>query len=276
MKRIAFVLCFVVTCLWGVAQEADIKALCFNVRYDNPSDGEFVWKNRRSAVVKMIKELKPSVMGFQEVLDNQLEYLKKELSGYSYIGVGREDGKTKGEYAPIFYDKGALTLIQSGHFWLSPTFDKPSKGWDAACERIATWALLECKQSKKRFVCINTHFDHVGEKARLESGKMLLNNINALSDQIPAIIMGDFNTTVDDVSLSPITSKFANVRDAQAVFGDQVAYTYIGFGADQSERALIDHIFVNHFRVADYRVVVENFGVKQLSDHLPVVCELNF
>lgn len=276
MRRIVFILCLVVTCLSGVAQNSDIKALCFNIRYNNPSDGEFAWAKRREAVVKMLKQEQPAVMGLQEVLKNQLDYLKKQLPHYNYIGVGREDGKSQGEYAPVFYNTKLLTLINSGYFWLSPTCDRPSKGWDAACERIATWALLECNKSKKRFICINTHFDHVGTTARLESGKMLLNNIDSLTKNTPAIIMGDFNTTADDASLQPITTKFTNTRDAKAEFNNQVAYTYIGFQSDKKIRSLIDHIFINGMKVSDYRVVTENFGIKQLSDHLPVVCELNF
>lgn len=256
------------------AQLSDVKIVCFNIRYDNKSDGEFAWNKRREAVVRMFADEKPAIIGMQEVLKSQLDYLKKQMPTYSSIGVGRDDGATKGEYAPIFYDTKTLELIKSGHFWLSDTPNCPSKGWDAACERIATWSVFRERSSGKEFICINTHFDHVGEKARENSGRQMLDSIKVLAGGLPAVIMGDFNTTTDHPSLSPLLSATTDARSAKVEFGDQPKYTYIGFSPD-TEKCLIDHIFVQGFDVEEYRINQNGYGIKQLSDHLPVICVLS-
>lgn len=273
MKKIITILICILS-LSSFAQPRNMKVICFNIRYDNKDDGEFAWNNRKDAVVKMIETQKPQIIGMQEVLHNQLTFLTKNLKNYSAIGVGRDDGKTKGEYAPLLYDKKQLKVVKTGYFWLSETPNTPSKGWDAACERIATWAVFENKTDKKQFICINTHFDHIGQTARKNSGTQMLDSIKVLASTLPAIIMGDFNATIDDPSLAPIMSKTQNVRSIQKRFAQQQpAYTFIGF-TPGTKKQLIDHIFIKGFKAKDYQIIQDTYGVKQLSDHLPVMCIL--
>lgn len=140
-----------------------VNALSFNIRYDNPNDGLQNWHYRKDNILRMINFYDLDILGLQEVLINQLNFLKKHLNEYETVGVGRKDGKNKGEFAPIFFRKNKFELLESGTFWLSETPEKVSIGWDAALERIATWAVLKDKTSRKEFIVMNTHFDHIGK-----------------------------------------------------------------------------------------------------------------
>ena len=144
----------------------DLKILSYNIRYDNPDDGINKWEKRKGTIINYIKTNAPEIIGMQEVLNNQLIDLQSSLNEYKTVGVGREDGKTKGEYSPILFKTSKLKLIKSNTFWLSETPDKVSKGWDAALERICTYALFEQINTKKQFLIFNTHFDHIGINAR--------------------------------------------------------------------------------------------------------------
>lgn len=259
----------------GLAQQDELRTICFNVRYENDSDGQFAWTNRRNAVIKMLHHENPDVIGLQEVLKSQVDFLNTNLENYAFIGVGREDGMSKGEYSPIYYHTKSLKLIKNGHFWLSETPDRPSKGWDAACERVATWAVFEQLGSKKRFICINTHFDHVGTLSRKESSLQMLDSVNSVAGGLPAIIMGDFNATIDDPSLAPLRRAAVDARSTKPEFEHQYKYTYIGF-SPKTHKSLIDHIFVQKFKVKKYTVITESYGAEQLSDHHPVMCTLIF
>ena len=150
-----------------------INAMSFNIRYDNPEDGAQNWHHRKENVVRMLNFYDLDIIGMQEVLVSQLNYLKDNLKDYQAIGVGREDGKEKGEFAPVFFRKDRFKELKSGTFWLSETPEKVSKGWDAALERIATWIVLKDKTTGKDFIFMNTHFDHRGKQARIESAKLL-------------------------------------------------------------------------------------------------------
>ena len=120
----------------------DIKVISYNIRYDNPNDGINVWENRKHTISTFLNNQKPGLIGFQEVTHSQLLFLTNELSSYEFIGVGRDDGKTKGEYSPIFYNKNNFRLISQNTFWLSQTPEKVSVGWDASMERICTYGLI--------------------------------------------------------------------------------------------------------------------------------------
>ena len=129
---------------------SEIKVISYNIRYDNPKDGINIWDNRKSSIINFLNKEKPQIIGFQEVTHSQLLFLSDELSSYGFIGVGRDDGKTKGEYSPIFYNKNNFSLIHKIHFGFQ-TPSKISVGWDASMERICTYALVEDKRSKKEF-----------------------------------------------------------------------------------------------------------------------------
>ena len=156
------------------AQSNPFNVCSFNIRYDNPNDGEHNWKYRKENVAAFIQYHEVDLIGMQEVLKNQLDDLEQLLPGYAWVGVGRDDGKEAGEYSPILYKKDRFKLIQQSTFWLSETCDTPgTMGWDAACNRVVTWMELEDLTNQKSFFIFNTHFDHRGQTARLESAKAI-------------------------------------------------------------------------------------------------------
>ena len=136
-----------------------IKVISYNIRYNNPNDGKDIWENRKSTIVEFISTESPDFIGMQEVTNSQLLYLNSNLVDLHYIGVGRDDGKTKGEYSPIFYNKSNYELISSDTFWLSETPKRISVGWDASMERICTYGLFKQNISGRKVWVFNTHFD---------------------------------------------------------------------------------------------------------------------
>lgn len=165
MKRILLCLMvalFATGCLFAKNNDEKMNVMSYNIRYDNSGDKDNQWKFRRDFAADLVKFHEADVFGAQEVLNNQLNDLLDRLPEYAYVGVGREDGKTKGEYAPIFYRKDRFSVEKSGNFWLAEDINAVGKkGWDAACERVATWAILKDKNTGKKFFFLNTHLDHM-------------------------------------------------------------------------------------------------------------------
>ena len=262
--------------------EANVNIMTFNIRYDNPEDDPNNWEQRKENVLKMIRFNEVDILGTQEVLAHQLKYLAENLTEYGAIGVGREDGKEKGEYSPILYNKNKFTLIKSGYFWLSETPEKPGKGWDAACERVATWVQLKDITTGKKLFVLNTHFDHVGKVARRESVTLIKVKIAQLSEGMPQIMMGDLNATPDssviqslltaDKSLSLLDSK----KLAPIVYGPN--WSFHDFGKIPfKDRPLIDYILVTKgITVRKYAVFAETLNDLVLSDHAPVYINVTF
>ena len=140
----------------------ELKVISYNIRYNNPNDGINVWENRKSTIANFLIDESPDFIGLQEVKHSQLLFLLESMINYDFIGVGRDDGKTKGEYSPIFYNKNKFIVLSQNTFWLSPTPKKVSVGWDASMERICTYGLFENIKTKEKFLVFNTHFDHIG------------------------------------------------------------------------------------------------------------------
>lgn len=270
----------------GSSQAADqtdsatLRVMTFNIRYANPDDGPDYWDNRREAVVRMVRDCRPDILGIQEGLAPQVDFLDSALTDYTYVGVGRDDGARAGEYAAIFYRDSLFTPLEQGHFWLSETPDTPSMGWDAVCIRIATWVRLLDKASGHELLVFNTHFDHVGVEARRESARLLLERVHAFGDSIPTLIMGDFNYPVTDPSLAPLMTAptFCEARATAQTKpqGDSLpSVTYRGFGHGE-QGDLIDHIFCQQFTPLTYEVITSGYGVSYLSDHLPVLITVTY
>lgn len=259
-----------------------MNAMSFNIRYDNPKDGDQNWHMRKENVVCMINFYDVDIIGMQEVLVNQLEYLSDNLKQYNFVGVGREDGKEKGEFAPIFYRKERFKEIESGTFWLSETPQEISKGWDAALERIATWAIFSDKNTGKEFIFINTHFDHKGKKARIESSKLLKQKAIELAGTMPLVLTGDFNLVPQSEGIKELLkpdgqNTIVNSSEiARHTYGPQ--WTACGFdNRPFEERKIIDYIFVKSIKkVNKYAVLAEMLNEIYLSDHCPVFVELEF
>ena len=172
--------------------ETKFDVMSFNIRMDHIGDSLNNWKYRKDAAAQIITYYEPDVVGMQEVLKNQLDDLKSRLPQYTALGVGRTDGEEKGEYCSLFYKTDRFDLVKSGNFGLSEIPDSIGiKGWDAACERIVTWAVLKDKVSGKELAAFNTHFDHIGKIARHESAILLLAKIREIASGVPVVITGD-------------------------------------------------------------------------------------
>jgi endonuclease/exonuclease/phosphatase family metal-dependent hydrolase len=250
----------------------------FNVRYANPNDTGNLWEDRIPHVLSLIQFHKIGLFGTQEGLSHQVKQMSEGLS-YEYLGVGRDDGAEKGEYTAILFDPKQFKLEDSGTFWLSPTPDTPSKGWDAALNRICSWGRFKDNKGKK-FYIFNVHYDHIGQQAREESSKLVVAKVKEInSKNLPVILMGDFNVTPDNPAYTTITSD-SNWKDARLV-SKIPAYgpkgTFSAFDWDRMPDGIIDHVFVQgKIQVIRHGILTDNYGKKYPSDHFPVMVEIEF
>ena len=246
----------------------------YNIRYDGHSDLANDWPERKIPIAQFVINNQIEVIGFQEVLNNQLQDLRTLLPRYNYIGVGRDDGREMGEFAPIFYDSTRFVVLESGTFWLSPTPLIPSKGWDAALNRICTYALLQEKANDQTFWIFNTHFDHVGVEARFHSAELLLSQAAtyAKGSDSPILLIGDLNMEPTDPVLDLITSTY---KDLTCSFRHSELCsppTFNGFTLTDHDDKRIDYIFgSSEIITVQNKVYTDRFGKSYPSDHFPVV-----
>lgn len=262
-----------------------LRVMSFNIRYNNPRDGENAWPHRRDWVAEIIRGQKTDVAGLQEAEFNQIEDLQKRLPQYGWFGVGRDDGKKRGEFVPIFYRKDRFEVLEKDSFWLSETPEKPgSVGWDAAITRVVTWGKLKDKRTGRELYAFNTHFDHRGPKARKHSARLLLDRIKQIAGDAPVVLTGDFNAGVGSSPYKILTGKSGEraklaLREARAISTTEPQgpdSTWNGFSRVAPGRR-IDFIFVHGpLRVQSYRVLDEQREGRFPSDHLPVLAELTF
>ena len=256
----------------------DLKIMSYNIKLDYPKEGKNSWTNRKPFMVNQIKFYEPDVLSVQEAMPNQMKDLDSLLTDYSFVGVGRDDGKDEGEYSAIFYKKNDLEVVKSSTFWLSQTPNKVSMGWDAVCNRVCTYALFQHKKTKETFWVFNTHFDHVGEVARQKSATLILERISTLNTKnYPVLLMGDFNLEPDSKPIQIITSTLDDSKNiAKLAFGPEG--TFNGFHFDKTVKRRIDYIFVtkSSILVKKYAVLSDNWDLKYPSDHLPVFITFQF
>jgi endonuclease/exonuclease/phosphatase family metal-dependent hydrolase len=258
-------------------QPGQIKVMSWNIRLDTPADGQNQWKYRKSGVCDLIMNESPDLLGVQEALHNQMKDMRNGLKGYKSIGVARDDGKKAGEYSAVFYKKSRLRSLRSGTFWLSETPDQPgSRGWDAACNRVVTWSVFRDKETGREFLMMNTHFDHVGDTARIESAALIIRKSASLSGKLPVILTGDFNVTDRHRAYRILTWAdneivFTDTRKSAGAEISGPEYTFVGF-SDQFEASdQIDFIFATYqFMVLSHKIPDFRKGMRYLSDHLPV------
>lgn len=250
--------------------------MSYNIRNSNAADGPNKWKYRKEHVSDLIKQVDPDVLGTQEVLLDQYNDLKKRLPSYSVYGAGRNNGKHAGEHSCIFYKTEKYKLLHGGNFWLSETPTKPgSKSWDAAITRICTWVKLEHKESKQLFFVFNTHFDHRGVEARMNSAKLLIHFIDSLCGQSPVIVTGDFNFEPESEGYNVITNLTHNTPLYDAYSTTQPNYTDCGFDIKNTECHRIDYIFFSpSFKQKEYTLHNNNNGTYYPSDHLSISAKL--
>ncbi|NMA74084.1 MAG: endonuclease/exonuclease/phosphatase family protein [Bacteroidales bacterium] len=259
MKRI-FICCIIYLLPLALFSQR-LTVASYNIRNDNPEDKNQGngWEQRNPVIQSMISFYDFDLWGAQEVLHNQLIDLLEGLTEYDYIGVGRDDGETKGEYAPIFYKKEKMQKLESGHFWLSEETDYPNKGWDAVLPRICTWGKFQDKSSKKKFWFFNLHMDHVGIKARSESAKLVIAKIKEMCGKDPVILSGDFN--VDQTSPGyAVLHNSGVLQDTYEIAEMRFALngTFNAFNPNSMTVSRIDHIFVSSsFKVVRYGVLTD-------------------
>lgn len=259
-----------------IAQSLNVAT--YNIRFDNPNDEGNLWKDRAPHLINQILFHQMDVIGTQEGLFHQLEEMKAALN-YPYVGVGRDHGGEEGEFSAIFYNDKKIILLENDTFWLSDTPDEPSKGWDAALNRVCTWAKFQTEQGDEFYV-FNVHYDHIGQLAREESSKLVLEKISAINtNSVPVIFMGDFNVNEENPAYKQIEnhSFFSDSRKISKLpsFGNQG--TFNAFDWNNLPQDIIDHIFVSSgISVIRHGILTDNYGKKYPSDHFPVLAEIKF
>jgi endonuclease/exonuclease/phosphatase family metal-dependent hydrolase len=305
MKRIVFSLLLIA--LVSFSLSAQLLVGSYNIRYKNGGDSVNgnVWEKRCQVICDQVNFMAPDIFGTQEVLHGQLIDMQARLDGYDYIGVGRDDGKTQGEYEAIFYKRACLRLLDQGHFWLSETPDKPGLGWDAACVRICSWGKFAkmTATDDEAFFFFNLHMDHVGVVARREAAKLIVAKIREIAHDAPVIVTGDFN--VDQTNeIYSIFVESGILKDSYQAARLRFAEngTFNSFNVDLYTSSRIDHVFVSPGTQVDaYAVMTDGYWVPSLdpgnmvkghdapqeidfsryarhlpSDHYPVFVRLNW
>jgi endonuclease/exonuclease/phosphatase family metal-dependent hydrolase len=250
--------------------------MTYNLRYDNPNDGENKWDLRKNILSHQILFYNPDIFGTQEGKLHQLQYLDSTLTEYNYIGIGRDNSPNQGEFSAIFYNKNKFKVIKQSTFWLSETPDKVSKGWDANLERICTYALFEDVKTNQKFYVFNTHFDHIGETARTNSALLIIKKINEINKQNdPVVLTGDLNSEPDSKAYLYLSSQLNDSRkiSKSEPFGPEG--TFNNFEFHKPVTLLIDYIFTSkkNIEVLKFAVLSDSKNCKYPSDHLPVYVE---
>ncbi len=257
----------------------EIRVMSFNIRYGTANDGENHWDKRKEFVAETITTFNPDLLGTQETLGFQKQYLAEQLSDYTSIGIGRDDGGQTGEMTAIFFKTTRFEKLAEGHFWLSETPEVPgSKSWDSSLPRICSWVKLKDRTSDQLpILFINTHFDHRGEQARQESAKLIRQRITRLGRECRTILTGDFNATVESApyhALFDDSSKLTNLTDTYRAVPPQETpgeATFSGFKAGVNDGPRIDWIAVsNQWGIVTTNIDRTQRNGKTPSDHHPV------
>jgi len=260
--------------LFGFSQ-TDINVMSYNIRLASANDGENNWELRKEKLTDLLNYYEADFIGVQEAQKIQIDYILTNLPEYACIGEPRETGEWA-EYSCIFYNKNKYNLVEQNTLWLSETPQKMSKGWDAACYRIVTYGLFQNKKTNKKYWIINTHFDHQGQVARLESAKKLLDLSNQLAKKTKAItiITGDFNADETEESIKILNQNFNNaylksIKKPYGVYG-----TWNGFEFNKIPTQQIDYIFYDKktiLKVKKIKIITDFYDFKYPSDHLPIL-----
>lgn len=274
--RLILALIIICSSISVFAQEAAITLMTYNIRMDTPSDGENAWPNRKEALAKQILEVNPTIIGIQEGMPHQVEFLSKELNHYNFIGVGR-DGGNAGEYSAIYFDSKKVELQKENTFWLSTTPEKPSKSWDAAYPRICTYGLFKHIETNMFFWVFNTHFDHVGQQSRLNSTSIILKTIKELNDDNPVFVIGDLNVTPQNEVINLFNQNFIDTYEASIETPKGSFGTFNGFDTTTPAKDRIDYILADpskNIEIVSYEVLSNKIDSKFLSDHFAVLVKI--
>jgi endonuclease/exonuclease/phosphatase family metal-dependent hydrolase len=283
MKHFKLIIGFVVVLLTfsitNIVAQEQIKVMSYNIRLDVAADGENRWDLRKEKVTALMQYYAPDFIGSQEVQHHQLQYILTQLYNYKYIGVGRDDGKTGGEYSCIFYNYKKVELIQQATFWLSPRPDTVSMGWDAAYRRVCTYGLFKIKKSGQLLWVFNTHLDNEGATARWKGIQLITTTIAAVNKgkNYPVILSGDFNALPADAPVLHAESvlNYARKLSKEKPYGP--ADTWEGFEFNKKPDGCIDYIFVSKdkkWTVEKFATITDSYDMKYPSDHFPVLATL--
>lgn len=275
MKTLVFTLLSALNVVGAYAQqEVPMNVATYNLRFNNPDDGDNAWPNRKEMVKDLIRYHEFDIFGTQEGLLNQLQDLA-EMKEFDWYGRGRDDGKDGGEHSAIFYKNDRFELLEKGDFWLAETPEQPVFGWDAACKRICSWVKLKDKLNQKEFYFFSVHFDHKGATARVESGKLMVAQIKAIAGNNPAICVGDFNSTPETEQIKALASLMHDSRVVAKMppYGPEGTANGFDLAAPLTHR--IDYIFVSgDFSVEKYAVLTDSKYARFPSDHQPIVAKV--
>ena len=272
LQRLTFIVVFALATAASAQTEA-IKAMTFNIRFASAEDGDNSWPHRSELLFKVIRDFDPDVLGVQEAQRIQIDQLAAALPGYNNVGVGRDpDGG--GEYSAIYFRRDRFDLSDAGTQWLSDTPDKPgSHTWGNNLPRIFTSARLFDRRTERRFTVINTHWDHESQPARLNSGKMLAKRIDKLVERKePVLVMGDFNSGIENPATSALTSDGELLFDTLLRFkpDEKSLSTFNGFGKLPRSPKIDAILATEGWQVDDAAIVRTNDNGRYPSDHFPV------
>ena len=275
MKRLPLLILFLLLAELSFAQ---YSAMTYNLRFNTPNDGPNWWELRKEWVADQVNYYAPDVMGIQEGKHEQVTFLDSALINYDFVGVGRDDGKTGGEYSAVFYNAEKLEVLESGTFWLSETPNKVSVGWDASMERISSWAKFKDKLTGDQFWVFNAHLDHIGPESRLNALKLVYQKTQEKNiEGLPVLVMGDFNSVPGAPPIQFLSSVMKDSREVSETKPYGPIGTFNGFDVSSPLEGRIDYIFVNdEIDVKKYVVISEVRGGLSPSDHLPVFVHFEF
>jgi len=266
--------CFIFDSSYAQSNNA-LKIMSFNIRYGTAEDGVNSWSFRKEYVLKTIIDFNADILGLQEALQFQIDELINQLPEYNYVGVGRDDGKSAGEFSCILYRKERFEIDSTNTFWFSETPEVvASKSWGNNITRICTWAKINDKLSKKSFYVFNVHLDHESQNSREKSSALLMNQIN--EKLLPVILTGDFNCgdenpVIKTILSSGLTDTFRKLHTKRNDEG-----TFNSFKGETNGDK-IDFIFTSkEFEVFYSTIVRTNYNGKFPSDHFPVTAIISF
>ena len=279
-----FLLVLILFTLQSFVSAFEIDALSFNIRFDNANDGDNAWPKRKAMVGEWVKSESPDVIGLQEALRHQIDDIKKVATAYCEYGVGRDDGKSKGEHCTVLYlkDRFKLDKKDCGTFWFSDTPEKiASKSWGNEIPRICTWVRLIEKKTNKGFYVYNVHYDHRSQPSRLGASKLIIEKISKRKQSNePIILMGDFNAAENNPAIKIFKEEPLKLLDTFRVVkpDEEMVKTFHGFRGGSYPGGKIDHVFIlpSTAKISSASIVRFNKNKRYLSDHYPVRAKLGF
>ena len=256
----------------------NLKIMTYNIRLDIASDGENAWPKRKDFFTSQIQFYSPDIFGVQEATPNQVTDIASALPEYNKFGIGRE-GEGKGEACTIYYKKQRFQPQQSNTFWLSKTPNVISKGWDAAYNRVCTYALFKDLKTKKSFWVFNVHLDHVGNEARIKGVELVLDKMREVNlKKYPVFLMGDFNSEPDTPQIAAVKKVMDDTKEVSKEKPFGPSGTFNDFKHDQPVTLLLDYIFISKnsvLKIQKHAVLSDSKDLKYPSDHLPVLIEID-